>query len=160
MAYIEEQPPESDDRIIVTYKEQVPIAPELSEWDVDYEYRNPVWNRHGTIDLEINHPKMGWVPCTVDNIDYTLMWARLMNDTVAPYVPDIEFLSAQFRRDRTSLLQRYVDPYVSNPLRWADMPQEQKDAITAYRQALLDIPESAEFPLVVVWPEPPKDVQS
>lgn len=127
--------------------------------DRPYEFRDPAYNRVGTIDCVITHPRYGWIPCTITPDEYPKLWATITAGEVAPYVPDLELLSAQFLRDRTSLLQRYVDPYVSNPLRWADMPQEQKDAITAYRQALLDLPESAEFPLVVVWPEPPKDVQ-
>src|SRR6478609_11877132 len=97
---------EVDPKVYVSYKEdEPPTEVELGEWDVDYEYRNPVYNMHGTIDVEINHPKMGWVPCTVDNIDYTLMWARLMKDNVAPYVPDIAHLSHLARLDRDYLLR-------------------------------------------------------
>jgi|SRR6478735_726571 len=134
------------------------IQTELGEWDVDYEYRNPVWNRHGTIDVEINHPKMGWVPCTVDNIDYTLMWARLMKDDVAPYVPDLVQLDILARLDRQTLLRTHVDPFVSNPLRWASMADADKEAILAYREALLNITEQPDYPVAIVWPGVPDGV--
>ena len=49
------------------------------------------------------------------------------------------------RAKRDGLLLQ-VDAYASNPLRWADTSQENKDAITAYRQALLDVPQQVGFP--------------
>lgn len=33
------------------------------------DYRNPTYNSVGTIDCEINHPKLGWVPFTADPND-------------------------------------------------------------------------------------------
>jgi hypothetical protein len=33
------------------------------------QWRNPVRNAFGTIDLEINHPKYGWIPFTADPDD-------------------------------------------------------------------------------------------
>ena len=33
------------------------------------EYRNPVYNANGTIDVEINHPDFGWIPFTASPDD-------------------------------------------------------------------------------------------
>lgn len=33
------------------------------------EFRNPAYNAHGTIDCEINHPSLGWIPFTADPAD-------------------------------------------------------------------------------------------
>lgn len=35
-----------------------PKLPDLRQM----EYRNAVYNRHGTIDCEVNHPRFGWTP--------------------------------------------------------------------------------------------------
>ena len=47
---------------------------------------------------------------------------------------------------RNSYLERFVDPYVGNPLRWADMSQEEQQDVVDYRLYLLNIPEQPEFP--------------
>lgn len=39
---------------------------------------------------------------------------------------------------RNSYLEMYVDPVVSNPLRWADMSAEEQQEYRDYRQYLLD----------------------
>lgn len=46
---------------------------------------------------------------------------------------------------RNSYLEIYVDPVVSNPLRWADMSDEEKQQYTDYRHYLLDYTEGAEW---------------
>lgn len=62
------------------------------------EYRNPARNRHGTIDCEIEHPKLGWIPFTCDPddaeppIDSATLYDRIeaaggIADYVAPPVP-------------------------------------------------------------------------
>lgn len=33
------------------------------------EFRNATFNATGTIDVEINHPKLGWVPYTASPDD-------------------------------------------------------------------------------------------
>lgn len=61
---------------------------------------------------------------------------------------------AREKRDR--LLRTVVDPIVTNPLRWAEMTDAQRQAWSDYRRALLDIPEQAGFPLSIVWPTKPE----
>ena len=134
------------------------IVAERGEWDVDYEYRHPVWNRHGMIDIEINHPRLGWVPCTVNEAEYSLIWARLMKDDVAPYVPDLGQLALIARLDRNRLLATYVDPFVMNPFRWADLDQDQQRVILEYRAALLALPDQPEFPVIIDWPRVPDGI--
>ena len=54
------------------------------------------------------------------------------------------------RSKRDYFLNTYIDPYVTNPLRWADMTQEQQEDITKYRRYLLEVPQSAGFPEIEV----------
>lgn len=61
---------------------------------------------------------------------------------------------AREKRDR--LLRTVVDPIVTNPLRWAEMTDAQRQAWSDYRRALLDIPEQVGFPLSIVWPTKPE----
>ena len=37
--------------------------------DFVMNWRNPKYNRHGTIDCEINHPQYGWIPFTASPND-------------------------------------------------------------------------------------------
>jgi hypothetical protein len=54
------------------------------------EYRNPKYNRHGTIDCEINHEKFGWIPFTASPDDIEQkgrdLYEVLVKGNVAPYV--------------------------------------------------------------------------
>ena len=56
------------------------------------------------------------------------------------------------RKERGMKLANEVDAIAGNALRWAALSAEQQDAWTAYRQALLDVPQQADFPNDVVWP--------
>lgn len=64
--------------------------------DTQYEWRNPVYNRFGTIDMEINHPKQGWIPTTTtpddaEEYNRNLYAKALAAGNIAPYVaPPIE----------------------------------------------------------------------
>lgn len=60
---------------------------------------------------------------------------------------------AREKRDR--LLRTVVDPIVTNPLRWAEMTDAQRQAWTDYRRALLDVPEQPGFPAAISWPTAP-----
>lgn len=50
----------------------------------------------------------------------------------------IESEKARVRSIRDSYLVEFVDPVVSNPLRWADMTEEEKQRYADYRRYLLD----------------------
>jgi hypothetical protein len=124
-------------------------------------------NAENTIfDVEIEHPKYGWIPYTIhpddtdDTIDNEALLELIGNDFTAYVAPTQAELDAQaaagVRHRRDGLLQNEVDPIVSNPLRWADMTAEQQAAWAAYRTALLDITDQAEFPYNVTWPTKPE----
>lgn len=58
-------------------------------------YRNPRWNHCGTIDCEINHPELGWVPFTANPRDpqrhgVELYEAIVAAGGIAEYVPPVE----------------------------------------------------------------------
>lgn len=67
--------------------------------------------------------------------DYTMVEGEyLLNDDPAA----IEYEKNRIRELRNSYLVRFVDPVVSNPLRWADMTEEEKQQYADYRRYLLD----------------------
>lgn len=50
----------------------------------------------------------------------------------------IEYKQNRVREIRNSYLELYVDPVVSNPLRWADMSEEERQQYADYRRYLLN----------------------
>jgi len=60
----------------------------------------------------------------------------------------------EVRATRDGFLLSKVDSI--SHIRWSVMAEEQKEAILAYRQALLDVTQQQGFPWEVSWPEPPK----
>jgi hypothetical protein len=74
-------------------------------------------------------------------------------DPNAPVITE-EYINQLARRKRNNLLKQTVDRI--NPLRWESYSQEQKDAWTEYRQALLDVPQQEGFPLNITWPVKPE----
>lgn len=58
------------------------------------------------------------------------------------------------RAERNYLLSE-LDQIVSNPLRWSEFTEEQKQQLIEYRQLLLDVPQQETFPHAVDWPEKP-----
>ena len=131
------------------------------------EYRNPKALANGWIECEINHPDFGWIPFACDpedkgaNFDVAALHAEMSADpNLPPYVPptpeELEAVAAaEVRRQRDYLLVTEVDPVVTNPLRWADMAEDKREAYRTYRRILLDVPEQAGFPFEVVWPDKP-----
>ena len=130
-------------------------------------YRDAKVLENGWIDCEIEHPVHGWIPFTCDprdegaEFDVAALHAEMLADpkTLA-YAPPTEAdalyeQTLEARVYRNQLLTEIVDPIVTNPLRWADLSQERKDEVAAYRKALLDVTDQAGFPADVVWPEVP-----
>ena len=116
------------------------------------------------IDCEINHPKLGWIPYTLDLKDtdntidnVSLINSMRQNNDVAAYIPptEEEILAEQeilVRQQRLYLLQTKVDPIASNNLRWSELTESEQDDIKLYRQGLLDITSQEGFPLSIDWP--------
>ena len=118
------------------------------------------------MDVEISHPKFGWIPYTLDPSDTD---TTINNDEVmaligtdfAPYVAPTQAeldaaAAAQVRMERNNILATVVDPIVSNNLRWADMTAEKQAEWAAYRQALRDITDQSGFPTDITWPTKPE----
>lgn len=54
------------------------------------------------------------------------------------------------RQIRDAYLEEFVDRAVANPLRWSEMPEEEKTVIKNYRNYLLNLPQETDFPDVKV----------
>lgn len=73
-------------------------------------------------------------------------FAEMYNGVI--YVDEKELIAAKetyIRSVRDSYLVQYVDSVVSNPLRWADMSEEEKQMYVDYRRYLLDYTENANW---------------
>lgn len=66
----------------------------------------------------------------------------------------IESEKARVRSIRDSYLVEFVDPVVSNPLRWADMSEEEKQKYANYRHYLLDFTTQENW-----WENTPKTLE-
>ena len=128
------------------------------------EYRNAssLSADNTKIDVEINHPDYGWIPYSIhpDDTDMTIDNAALLSLIGSDYAPfsqaDHDARTAILVRDqRDAKLTTEVDPVVSNPLRWADLSSQEQADVSAYRLALLDVPQQEGFPSTVSWPTPP-----
>ncbi len=63
----------------------------------DLELKNPKHNTDGSIDLELNHPKFGWIPFTASPNDTEQHGRVIFEDAasgkygeVAPYVAPVD----------------------------------------------------------------------
>jgi len=76
---------------------------------------------------------------------------------VSPYVAPVitTAMKASIARIQREQLLVQLDAVISNPLRWAAMTAEKQAAWSAYRQALLDVPQQAGFPETINWPVAP-----
>lgn len=126
--------------------------------------RNPIFTVSGDIDCEINHPEFGWISFTASANDCEPMGRTLFDmarkgafGDVAPYSAPVltdEQVADQARSQRDQLLLK-LDTVVTNPLRWNGLAAEQQQALSDYRQLLLDVPQQSQFPQVINWPPQP-----
>jgi len=132
------------------------------------EYRNAKRIKNGLIDCEINHPNYGWIPFTCDPndtgaaFDVSDLHARMSaGPATLPYTPPTQAeldaaKAGEVRAERDNRLARDVDSIAGNALRWAALTAGQQQALAAYRQALLDVPQQSGFPYNVTWPAKPE----
>ena len=66
-----------------------------------------------------------------------------------------EDLARTARANRRYDLELYVDPIVSNPIRWGALGTDKQNELTTYRQAMLDVPTQSGFPETISWPTKP-----
>jgi hypothetical protein len=93
---------------------------------------------------------------TIDNTALLSLIGSDFSPYVAPTQEELDATKAsQVRHVRDQLLVSDVDPVVSNPLRWADLSEQEQADVSAYRLALLDVPSQSGFPSTVSWPTPP-----
>lgn len=115
--------------------------------------------------VEINHPEYGWIPYlltgfdtdnTIDNDSLMSLIGTNFTAYVAPSQEELDATTAsQVRYDRDQRLVSEVDPIVSNPLRWGDLSEQEQTEVSAYRTALLDVPQQSGFPNTISWPTKP-----
>lgn len=67
----------------------------------------------------------------------------------------VEEIKNAIRAERDFILEAYVDPLVSNSLRWNDLTNAQRTAWTQYRTDLLNVPQQVGFPYDITWPTKP-----
>jgi hypothetical protein len=65
--------------------------------------------------------------------------------------------AAAIRAEVQHRLTTEVDPIVTNPLRFGELTEEERTALSDYRRALLDITGQPTFPESVEWPTRPGD---
>lgn len=81
--------------------------------------------------------------------DYTMVEGEyLLNDDPVA----IEYEQNRIREIRNSYLVEFVDPVVSNPLRWGEMTDEEKQQYADYRRYLLDFTTQEDW-----WKKSPLD---
>ena len=113
------------------------------------------------LDVEINHPELGWIPYTLnetdtdDTINNDDLKTLIGSDFTAYAAPTDAEKAADIRNIRESILSYEVDPIVSNPLLWSDLGTSKQNEWTAYRTALLNITAQETFPDSVSWPTKP-----
>lgn len=108
-------------------------------------------------DVEINHPRHGWLPYTLDpeDTDNTIDNSALLGligsnyaAFVAPTTAEINAaLAADVRAERNAKL-------ADSDWR-ASQDVTMSDAWRTYRQALRDVPSQAGFPSNITWPTEP-----
>jgi len=118
------------------------------------------------MDVEINHPELGWIPYTLDpddadtTIDNDAIMAMIGTD-FAPYIAPTQAeldaaVSEDVRAERDFILATVVDPLVTNPLRWADLAVSKQEEWKEYRLRLLDVTDQYGFPHNIAWPHEPE----
>ena len=50
------------------------------------KFRKPEFNRHGGLDCEIDHPKFGWIPYTISQIEQPDLYDEILATNPAAYV--------------------------------------------------------------------------
>jgi hypothetical protein len=124
---------------------------------------NPRWANAAktAIDCVIDHPEYGSIPFTASPSDPEPHGQAIYSEIsagdhgpIADYVPPpSEFFEAPARAERNRLLAE--SDWTDLPSAQARLTDAQKEAWTAYRQALRDITNQPGFPASIQWPTKP-----
>lgn len=102
--------------------------------------------------LDENEENLRNMPFVVIDEIREVEFAVMYNGKI--YEDEEEYIEARkdsVRQFRNNLLETEVDPVVTNPLRWADLSEEEKALYTNYRRYLLDYTEQENW-----WEQNPK----
>jgi len=77
----------------------------------------------------------------------------IFNYVEKKWIKDIEGMKTKALNKRNALLADGPDRI--NPMWWSSMTEQEQQAWTFYRQALLDITKQADYPEFIVWPIKP-----
>tara|TARA_B100000683_G_C12455148_1_gene541729 strand:+ start:204 stop:611 length:408 start_codon:yes stop_codon:yes gene_type:complete len=130
--------------------------------DVKTHVKKPCYNLSGGIDCEIDHPELGVIPFTASPDDVEPL-GKLIYDAlikgeageVGEYVEPVlsEEEAALEARTRRNQMLVDLDAIVMSPMRYAEYSESYKESLSAYRKALLDVPQQSGFPNNINWPE-------
>jgi hypothetical protein len=96
----------------------------------------------------------GWVVAN-DEVEIGHSYVDSSFVTPVPTPKTDDELAAEVRADRDIRLVE-VDDVAGNALRWSALDADKQATWATYRQALLDVPQQADFPTTVVWPVKPE----
>lgn len=130
--------------------------------------KNLVWNtvNKTSFDCVIElHGMEASIPFTATSEDTSSHGKEIYNrgirgdfGIIAEYIQPVmtlEDYATQARQKRDFLLKE-MDVLVSNPLRWDSFTAQKQGEFASYRQALLDVPQQADFPNNISWPAKPE----
>lgn len=105
-------------------------------------WRNPQYNAAGTIDCEIEHPALGWIPFTARPSDRSFFYIdgmiaeMIAADVIAPYVAPPDPTAAELRALMKPLTRRQVFIMLADQGLLTDQEAEDAAAGTAIPAAI------------------------
>lgn len=71
------------------------------------QIRNPIWSGKDMINVEMDHPVYGWIPCTLspDDRNTSALYAIAMDGDIAPYLDVSEVSHAELVPEFVSVWQ-------------------------------------------------------
>lgn len=123
--------------------------------------KNPKFNADGSIDIEVNHPSLGWIPFTASPTDteshglliYQAALAGAYGE-VMPYVKTLEEITDEVLAERDRQVYE-IDQIAMNPIRWSALSDAEQQALSSARNDLISIETQAGFPTDIIWPTVP-----
>ena len=99
--------------------------------------------------------EQGWIEYPEDTLDIPAIGMLYQDGKFLKPPRDIDLEWNFLRKERNQLLLE-TDALVSTPDRWALLTPEKQQEWLDYRQALRDLPTTAEDPAEVIWPAKPE----